>query len=246
MSTFRFQRFSVRQDRCAMKVGTDSVVLGAWAQWPTARRILDIGTGTGVLALMAAQRFPQAVVHGVEIDEAAAAQAEENIAASVWVSRMRVYRMDVRRMRTSEPYDLILCNPPYYAGEMASVHSNLRVAKHGDGLRLAELARSIHGLLAEAGACCCIIPLQREQEFLAACAPYGLFLDRRCLLYYLLGRPPKRVLLRIGRQHCELVQEELTVETAVGHYTPSYRALLKDLLLFFPGDQDKPVTATSH
>jgi tRNA1Val (adenine37-N6)-methyltransferase len=95
---FAFKQFRVQQDRCALKVGTDGVVLGAWANVEEAKRILDIGTGTGLLALMAAQRAPGARIDAVEIDEAAAEQAAENVAASPWADRVRVHRMDVRRM----------------------------------------------------------------------------------------------------------------------------------------------------
>ena len=109
---FRFKRFTIRQDRCALKVGTDGVLFGAWANYEGARRILDIGTGTGVLALIAAQRNNEASIDAVEIDDASAEQAAENVAASPWSDRVRVHRMDVRRMKAGEPYDLIICNPP--------------------------------------------------------------------------------------------------------------------------------------
>ncbi len=233
MSDFRFKQFTLRQDRCALKVGTDAVVLGAWADVDGAR-ILDIGTGTGVLALMAAQRNPAARIDAVEIDDASAGQAAENAAASPWAPRVRVHRMDVRRMRAGEPFDRILCNPPFYAGEMGSPDTRTGVAKHGGGLRFAELLEVVDRLLAERGRFACIIPLNREAELLDGMARYDLHPARRCVLHYLEGRPPKRVLLEIGRLRTPVGPEVLLVEHRPGTFSEAYRKLLAPFLLKFP------------
>ena len=230
---FAFKQFAVQQDRCALKVGTDGVVLGAWANVEGAKRILDIGTGTGLLALMAAQRAPDAWVDAVEIDEASAGQAAENVVASPWADRVRVHRMDVRRMRSSEPYDLILCNPPFYAGEMDSPDARTGVAKHAGELTFTQLIEAVRSLLAEEGRFACIIPLNREAELLELAEGAWLGLERRCVLHYLEGRPPKRVLLEFVRGGSAPGEEELTVEHAPGLYTEAYRTLLRDFMLKF-------------
>ncbi len=230
---FQFKQFTIHQDRCALKVGTDGVVLGAWANVEGAKRILDIGTGTGLLALMAAQRNPEAWIDAVEIDDASAEQAAENVTASPWADRVRVHRMDVRRLRASDPYDLILGNPPFYAGEMDSPDARTGVAKHGGELTFAHLVEAVRTLLAEDGRFACIIPLNREAELLELAEGAWLGVERRCVLRYLDGRPPKRVLLELVRGGGIAVEEELTVEHAPGAFTEVYRTLLKDFMLKF-------------
>lgn len=230
---FQFKQFTIHQDRCALKVGTDGVVLGAWASVENAKRILDIGTGTGLLALMAAQRNAEAWIDAVEIDDASAVQAAENVTASPWADRVRVHRMDVRRLRASDPYDLILCNPPFYAGEMDSPDARTGVAKHGGELTFAQLVEAVRTLLADDGRFACIIPLNREAELLELAESAWLGVERRCVLRYLEGRPPKRVLLELVRGGGIAVEEELTVEHAPGAFTEAYRTLLKDFMLKF-------------
>jgi tRNA1Val (adenine37-N6)-methyltransferase len=230
---FQFKQFTVRQDRCALKVGTDGMVLGAWVRVEGARRILDIGTGTGLLALIAAQRNAVASIDAVEIDDASAQQAAENVAACPWSDRMRVHRMDVRRMKSAEPYDLIICNPPFYAGEMDSPDARKGLAKHSGELTFAELIDAVSHLIASDGRFACILPLNREAELVKLAAGADLHVIRRCALRYLEARPPKRVLLELGRSAAMPQHEELVVEHAPGVFTEAYRALLSELMLKF-------------
>lgn len=230
---FRFKQFTIRQDRCALKVGTDGAVLGAWASLEGAKRILDIGTGTGLLALMAAQRNAQARIDAVEIDEAAAAQATENVAASPWSDRIRVHRMDVRRIQVSEPYDRVICNPPYYAGEMSASDAMASIAKHGAELQLDEMVAAVGRLLSAEGRFAVILPANREHDIRRLVEGTGLFVVRRGALHYLEGRPSKRVLLEFARHRAEVEDAPITVEHAPGRFTDQYRRLLADFMLHF-------------
>ena len=232
--SFRFKQFVIHQDRCALKVGTDGVLFGAWLNYQEAQRILDIGTGTGVLALIAAQRNATAHIDAVEIDDASAEQASENVAASPWSERVRVHRMDVRRMSTGEPYDLIICNPPYYAGYSTSPDARIGLAKHSGELLFAELIDAVGRLLAPEGRLAVIIPLNREAEFLREASRLRLSPHRRCAVSYVAHRPPKRVLLELARGSVEVDGSILTIEaTGPFDYTPEYRALISDLMLNF-------------
>jgi tRNA1Val (adenine37-N6)-methyltransferase len=231
---FRFKQFTIRQDRCALKVGTDGVLFGAWVNYADADRILDIGTGTGVLALIAAQRAPKALIDAVEIDDATAGQAAENAAASPWGDRIRIHRMDVRRMQSTEPFDLIICNPPYYAGYSSAADVRVGLAKHSEELLFPELIDAVGRLLSPEGRFAVIIPLNREQEFLLEAQRTGLAPARRCTVRYVAHRPPKRVLLELDRSGRSTNEEELIIEaTGPFDYTPEYRVLIGDLMLNF-------------
>lgn len=231
---FLFKQFAIRQDRCALKVGTDGVLLGAWTDYAGARRVLDIGTGTGVLALIAAQRNGEALIDAVEIDDDSAEQAAENAAASPWADRVRVHRMDVRRLAASDPYDLIICNPPFYAGEMGSTDARTGLAKHSGELSFRELLAAIDRLLKDDGHASLIVPLNREKELLKVAVEHGFHPARRCMVRYLAAKPPKRVMLELRRELMAPTREEIVVEErAPFDYSPPYKALLSDLMLKF-------------
>ena len=232
--SFRFKRFTVVQDRCAMKVSTDGVLFGAWVDFADAKQVLDIGTGTGLLALIAAQRAPSAHIDAVEIDPGAAAQAAENVAASPWPHRIRVHAMDVRRMHSAHAFDLIVCNPPYYAGYAAAADPRMGLAKHSGELHLDALIQAVDRLLTPTGRFALILPLNREAELVKLAATVGLAPVRRCVVRYVPQRPPKRVLLELDRSGGSVREEELCVErTGPFDYSPEYRALLAELMLNF-------------
>lgn len=234
MEPFRFKQFSVQHHRSAIKVGTDAVMLGAWADVTEATRILDIGTGCGVLALIAAQRSPTAQVHGVEIDDASAEEAVENAATSPWPDRIRIHRMDVRKLRTAEHFDHIISNPPFYAGEEPSPDVRKSVAKHGAGLKLGELIGCIADLLNDDGKASLIVPTNRSKELVGIAASADLALRRRTAVRYVAQRPSKRALLEFRREAGPVVEGELVVEhTGTKDFTPEYRALVSDLMLNF-------------
>lgn len=233
MEPFHFKQFSVRHDRSAIKVGTDAVLLGAWTNYNGAARILDIGTGCGVLALIAAQRNQSAHVDAIEIDDASAEQATENVIDSPWSDRVRVHRMDARRMHVSDPYDLIICNPPFYGGEMVSADDRVIAAKHESALGFKELIAIVDERLTDNGRFWVILPTNREHVLRIHADVVGIRPKRRCIVRYLADRAPKRVMLEMWRGAPLLEFEEIIVEKTPGDYSPEYRSLLSDLLLKF-------------
>ena len=229
---FQFKQFSISQDRCAMKVGTDGVLLGAWAELPDSGRILDIGTGTGLLVLMAAQRTKRAEITGVEIDAAAANQARENVQNSPWAERCHIVTADVRDYKPDVRYSTILSNPPYYNGSLLPPDAQRAQARHASSLppnTLAECARRL--LEPSTGTLQVVLPLSEEEALLTACAPYGLFPLRRTLVVTRRPKPPRRVLLQLSFQNGRATEGELLVSEADGTPTEMYKKLTRDFYL---------------
>lgn len=231
---FRFKRFTIQQDRCALKVGTDGVLFGAWIRYGDAQRILDIGTGTGLLALIAAQRTELARIDAVEIDADSAQQAAENVAATAWAERIRVHHMDVRRLKSAQPFDLIICNPPYYAGYSTAADKRVDLAKHSSELHFEQLLGVVARVLSADGRFAVIIPLNRELDMMEVSKGVGLSVTRRCVVRYVPHRTPKRLLLEFARGTQAAEEEELCIEASGPFdYSPEYRALISDIMVNF-------------
>lgn len=230
---FRFKQFTVQQDRCALKVGTDGVLLGAWASMTGVRNVLDIGTGTGVVALIAAQRCPQATVHAVEVDVPSASQAWENVSASPWPQRITVHHADIRHWPSAANFDLVLCNPPFYKGHSASRDRRMAVAKHEDTLTMAALFKAADRCCTVEGRLNVILPVDRWNEVAAAALAQGFTPRRICTVRYKAGKAPKRLLAEFARRETVVAHEELTVQDPQGVFTAAYRDLLRDLELHF-------------
>lgn len=197
---FRFREFTIWQDRCAMKVGTDGVLLGAWTNVPDSGNIADLGTGTGLIAIMLAQRCP-CFVTGVEIDSSAASQAAENMAACVWSDRLRTVCADVNefcKVHKSE-YSLIVSNPPYFREDVKSHVDSRNVARHTDSLSFCELVAAAFMMLADGGRFSVILPYEAATDFIGEAISAGLNLSRRTAVVTKPGAQPKRVLLEFSK-----------------------------------------------
>ncbi len=233
---FQFKHFRVEQANTPMKVGTDGVLLGAWTELPPdAKRLLDIGTGTGLIALMLAQRSPEQVkIHAIELEESAAKEAAHNFGQSKWGNRLAVSHSSLQQFSTSETFDLIVCNPPFFkSGNTAKELARAR-ARHDDCLSLQELVTGAVKLLSNKGLFSLIIPTDRLADLLAETNKVGLSLRRQTAVYPNPLKAAKRQLLCFGKEPQYCVPTELTLETGVRHdYTEAFRALLKDFYLAF-------------
>lgn len=230
-SYFKFKQFTVFQDRCAMKVGTDGVLLGAWASVDKARRVLDVGTGTGLIALQLAQRNPQAEIVAIEVDSMAAAQALANVSSSPWADRIEVVCHDFQSYSPEEKFDLIVSNPPYFTDALKCPDEQRRMARHAGSLNYFSLFQQSARLLHEHGAVSIVIPSEAERDVTNAARNYKLFPLRRLQVFTKPGKPCRRILLTFGFHEEECVEETLCIQTEHDGYTAEYIALTKDFYL---------------
>ena len=238
--TFHFKQFSIRHDRCAMKVGTDGILLGAWCREcggeTGSGRILDIGTGTGLVALMLAQRNPHATIDAIEIDEAASEQAAENFRGSAWSERLHAIHGCVRDYRAETRYALIASNPPWFRDSLKSASASRNVARHDEELNRIDLLAAVHRLMAPDGRFCTILPTAAGQEFIQLARDSALSCRRSCEVRPTPDKAPSRLLLEFGRTEPGSTPEpeSLTVETAIRHdYTEDFRKLTHEFYLRF-------------
>ena len=216
---FRFQQFTIHQDLCAMKVGTDGVLLGAWAEGGS--RILDVGTGTGVIALMLAQRFPASQITALDIDEAAVRQARQNVADSPFHDRVEVLHTSLQHyapIPSGEaegglPFDAIVSNPPFFVDSLKAPDSQRSLARHSDTLPYDELMRAASRLLADYGTMSVVVPFDYRRRMDDAALFAGLYPCRVCAVSTKEGKPARRYLLAYSKQLRPLQQSALTIGT---------------------------------
>ena len=225
---FQFRHFTVYQDRCAMKVGTDGTLLGAWARG--GQTVLDIGTGTGLIALMMAQRFPEAQVVGVDVDPEAVAQARENVAASPFASRIQLLHADIRTLHHS-PFTTIVSNPPYFVDSLACPDGQRTLARHTASLSYRELMQAVCRLLADDGEFSVVIPFDCKARMEDEAALAGLFKVRECAVKTTPCKQPRRYLMAFCKHPAELELTEGVIETSPNVRSSWYQELTKDFYL---------------
>lgn len=233
---FQFKQFRIIQEHSAMKVGVDGVLLGAWANVSGTKRILDAGTGTGLIALMIAQKSPLAEIDAVEIDEDAFQEAKFNVAQSPWNDRIRLECCSFQKFatRTDRKYDLIISNPPFFVNSLKAPAVSRAKARHADTLPLKELISGAKKLLTENGEIALVLPIESLQELEKFVEEQHLFLSRLCRVKPNPVKPAFRILVEIASRECIFQEEELVIEFEQHHnYTPQYRELTKDFYLKF-------------
>ncbi|QKX04312.1 methyltransferase [Aquimarina sp. TRL1] len=231
---FVFKRFEVHQERCAMKIGTDGVLLGAWASVSdTVHSILDVGTGTGVIALMMAQRSPAEIVDALEIDSDAYEQAVDNFEGSPWGDRLFCYHASFQEFVTEieDSYDLIISNPPFFAEDYKTTDVKRDLARFEEALPFEHLIHGAVHLLNEQGKLALIVPFKEEKRIIELAAQVSLFPQR---ITRVRGTPDtvlKRSLLELGFLDKMCEEEELVIESSRHQYTEAYMKLTKDFYL---------------
>ena len=231
---FKFKQFTIRQDQCAMKVGTDGVLLGAWANIKhNPNSILDIGSGTGIIALMFAQRSNAEVIDAIEIDESAFEQCVENFENSHWSDRLFCYHASLQEFadEVDDKFDVIISNPPFYTDDFQSKNTQRDIARFSSAMPFEHLVKSVSKLLSEEGKFSVIIPFKEEEQFIALASKVNLFPNR---ILRVKGNPNteiKRSLLEFSFSKIEIKTEELTIEKGRHNYTNDYVTLTKDFYL---------------
>jgi tRNA1Val (adenine37-N6)-methyltransferase len=216
---FEFKQFSVDDSRCAMKVGVDSVLLGAWMDVSGGRRLLDAGSGSGILALMAAQRLAEAGVSdfridAIDIEPGAVADCADNFAASPWAEHLSVRQVSLQDFAdeaATASYDVIFCNPPYYDGSPSSRSAERDAARSTDTLSRRDLLFAAAKLLSERGRLSMILPFDQGKKMILEATLFGWFLRRQCFVKTKKGALPKRLMLELSPDAGGLETETLVI-----------------------------------
>lgn len=229
-SYFNFKKFSIQQDQCAMKVGTDGVLLGAWTKVKNAQRILDIGTGTGLVALMLAQRS-DAEITAIEIDAKAATQAQTNVSNSPWEAKIKIVCKDFNQYRSNDTFDTIVSNPPYFNNSLTSSSNAKTVARHTTSLSYDNLFAGVSQLLSNDGEFSLIIPIDVLELIKETAKTYHLYPSRQLNIITTPGKNPKRVLIAFSFEENPYSIEEILLEKERHQYSEEYIGLTKDFYL---------------
>jgi tRNA1Val (adenine37-N6)-methyltransferase len=231
-TTFRFKQFSIDHSGATMKVGTDAVLLGAWAKVDDARDLLDIGTGSGVIALMLAQRtMPHAHIDAVEISEGDAAQARHNVLNSPWPKKVDIHCTPIQEFNPGKKYDCIVSNPPYFINSYLPPDQRRTASRHTVSLSFHDLLDNTISLLKSSGTFNVILPETEGNEFIDLSRTKGLHPSRRCRFFAREGKAVERILLefRTDMNECE---ETTLIHYSVGEeWTEEYKRLTRDFYL---------------
>lgn len=230
---FEFKQFTIEQDRCAMKIGTDSILLGAITDFGKDENvnILDIGTGTGILAIMAAQKNHKAQITAIEVDTDASKQAQENVARTPWANRIKVENQDIRYYKCTNKYDIIISNPPFFENSLKSPDSKRQIARHTDNLSFTQIAECAKTMLSENGTMHIILPSKSENSFNDAAINKSLYLTKKTNIITKEGLEPKRVILSYKHSPKHYSENKFVVRGMDGEYTEQYKLTTKDFYL---------------
>jgi tRNA1Val (adenine37-N6)-methyltransferase len=233
---FQFKQFRIVQERSAMKVGMDGVLLGAWAKTSGAKRMLDIGSGTGLIALMLAQKNALSEIDAIEIDREACEEAVLNVQQSDWSDRINLHCQSFQKFvaEAESKYDLIVSNPPFFGNGVKAPDETRAQARHADALPLEVLISGATKLLNENGRIALVLPVGQLQNVENLANINGLFLARLCRVKPNPVKPDFRILVELAKEQVAFQEENLMIEFEKHHdYTPEYRELTKDFYLKF-------------
>jgi tRNA1Val (adenine37-N6)-methyltransferase len=230
---FRFRHFLVFDDKSSMKVGTDSILLGAWAQPPASGEILDMGSGSGVLVLMLAQKT-EATITAVDKHTPSVKQAAENFKISPWATRLRAIEADFFDLsfQLNGPFDYIISNPPFFINSLKPQEFNKLIAKHAGDAFVERFVEKAEQLLHPAGKLCCIFPVSLEGLFVKKAAEAGLYLQRKANVSGKANLPVNRVITEFGKIQQRVITDEIIIRNLDNSFTSDYLDLTKEYHFF--------------
>lgn len=229
--TFHFKQFSLLNDKTAMKVGTDGVLLGAWCDVDGVKSVLDVGTGCGLIALMVAQRNKECFIECLDIDADSVDEAKINIAKSPWPERITASVADFKRFSEFRFYDLIVSNPPFFDNGILSPDKSRRNARHSIELSISDLISHAIPMLSDQGRLCLITPTDAEDDIITSCKKGRVFVNRKVSVYTKAGGAKKRYLWEIRKQSSHIVLSDLYIQDMNGKYSKEYVDLCKDFYI---------------
>jgi tRNA1Val (adenine37-N6)-methyltransferase len=233
--SFQFKQFTVEDNRCAMKVGTDGVLLGAWANVEKANHVLDIGSGSGLIALMIAQRTDaHTTIDAVEMLQEDATQATENINASPWPDKISIHNIRIQDYKPEKKYDLIVSNPPFFNDSLPPPSAKRKTARHTNSLSNGELLAAVTRLIATEGIFAVILPVKEGSAFITMAQFSGLYCSRQVAVYSRKGKPQERWLLEFTQTPVVTVSGELILYEKGIERSAGYRKLVLDFYLHSP------------
>lgn len=230
---FKFKQFDVDQSECAMKINTDGVLLGAIAENLSVENILDIGTGTGVISLMLAQRFPKAYIDAVEIDHLAALAAQANAQNSIFSARIHVFNYAFQVFETDKKYDMIVSNPPFFVNDLKNEEVRKGIARHADEDFFDILVRKSADLLTDNGKLWLILPIKQADVVIKLSGFSGLTLSKRIHIHSDQTKATFRQIICLSKNKDQLSESDFYIYEAYKEHSLAYKALLKDFFLAF-------------
>lgn len=233
---FRFKQFVVYHDKCAMKVGTDGVLLGAWASLKDVKTVLDVGTGTGLIAMMLFQRsLGRVLIDAIDVEEEAVLQASENVHRANYQQGIKCVHVSLEKYVSlvDKKYDLVVSNPPYFRSSLHSPDNARSIARHTDSLEPIDFFYQAKSILKDSGKIVVIYPIDLKNAVFEIIENMGMYVNRFTSIKPLESLPPKRMMLEISMFNTSCVYDELILEESRHEYTPAFKLLLKDFYLKF-------------
>jgi tRNA1Val (adenine37-N6)-methyltransferase len=232
---FRFKEFSIQDDQCTLKVGTDGILLGAWVEAANAKNILDIGSGCGLIALMLAQKSEKAKIDAVEIDRKSAKQAELNFSSSPWDKRITSLNSSFQDFsnKAETKYDLIVSNPPFFENSLKSPRAKKNLSKHNDQLSFDELLSGAKKLLQPKGKFTLILPFETKDKFIQKAGSHHLFCSHEIYISPKSGKPFHRAILEFRKEEKKKKFEEIIILQMDNNYSGTFKNLTRDFYLAF-------------
>ncbi len=233
MSVFKFKQFEVDQTGCAMKINTDGVLIAAMANQRDPKKILDIGTGTGVIALMLAQRFPDAKIHAVEIDEQAAKTAERNFQQSPFHHRLTIGNIAIENYNSPDRFELIVSNPPFFVNDLKNEEIRKGIARHAEDGFFNMLVKKISELLTADGQAWLILPIKQADEVVVEAGYYGIELLEKIHIHSDRSKAAFRQIISLGKNKTAIQESDFYLYEDLKVHTAEYKILLKDFFLAY-------------